>query len=382
MKYLVFFIIAILSIGCNKKNPKEEDIAIPIYEINLDKPEKISVYDIFKSIEIIPLTTPDSVVCSGIHSYYYKDNIWLWDRRQKTILCFDSTGNYRYIINSKGRGPQEYGDILSVSIDPFNDYIIILDHQGILQFNLIGNFIKKIKYPKGLVVHSAMMINRDTMCCITETNNRKGKKIINYLSLEKREIIASCYDENPIFPVNRFISNFNGKYYYCISKTPIIYSLNNLAFTPAYQWDFGKYNYNYEDLPIPKLKELKDIQKIQIPWIYENCPWFMAYTNENQKYLYAAIGFFKNTNYHIEEAPTYHIFWNKETQEHKVISQFKEGCVFHAFSSWTDKAIYCVVEKSMMPEFMDTKTLTPENQKILEELPEDANPVVIKYNFK
>ena len=56
--------------------------------------------------------------------------------------------------------------------------------------------------------------------------------------------------------------------------------------------------------------------------------------------------------------------------------------MFHVFSSWTDEAIYCAVEKSMIPQFIDLKALTPENQKMIKELPEDCNPVLLKYIFK
>ena len=381
MRVFVFLFIILIGGGC-RTTPNETDKNISVYKVDLDKAKEISTSEIFSHIDIIPLKTPDTVVCSGIRSTVYKDNIFFLDWRQKIILCFDLNGNFRYQINSKGRGPKEYSDILAISTDQYNDYLMVLDRQSMLQFDLSGNFIKKIKYPEGLVVHSAKMINQDTMFCITVTNNKPERKIINYLSLKDNKIIASCYSEDPIFPVTEDAFDYNNKSYYAISKAPFVYSVNKLKLIPEYKWDFGKYNYDYNDLTPPVFKNKKDLLKNQQRWLYKNCPWLIGMIAENYHYKYARIIFPSNTDYLKEQIPTYHIFWNKKTENYKIVPRFKEGDVFHIFSSWTDHAVYCAIEKSMLPQFIDIKALTPENQKIIKELPEDCNPIVLKYVFK
>ena len=379
MRYY-YFVLLLFSViwGCNNKTNDARE-SIPTYKVDLNKAEEVSINDIFSRVDIIPLTTPDSIVCGGIHSYVYKNNVFLWDQQQDFIVCFDTLGNYRRTINAKGRGPAEYMDILSIAIDYYNDYIMVLDFDGMLQFDFYGNFIKKTRYPSGLIVHYATMINPDTMFCVTVASHDEDAYKINYLSLKESKILASCYRENPMFPVNYLISHYNGKQYYVIPKTSVIYGIENLELTPLYRWDFGEYDYNYEDLSIPRLEE-KELQKIQRTWISKNCPWLMGYVEENSTYLYAELSFCKKPE--LLKTPPYHIFWNKKTKEYKVVSNFKEGNVFLPFSSWGDHAVYAAVEPSAISRFISMDALTPENREIVENLPEDANPVLLKYIFK
>ena len=288
MRVIILFFIIIIWGGC-RTTPNETSKNISVHKVDLDKAKEISLSEIFSHIDIIPLKTPDTVICSGIKSIVYKDNIFFLDWRQKIILCFDLNGNFRYQINSKGRGPEEYSDILAISIDQYNNYLMILDRQSMLQFDLSGNFIRKIKYPKSLVVHSAKMINRDTMFCITVTNNKPKRKIINYLSLKNNKIIASCYSEDSIFPVTGDAFDYNNKLYYAISKTPFIYNANELKLIPEYRWDFGKYNYDYNDLKLPTFENKKDLLKNQQRWLYKNCPWLIGMIAENYYFRFLSV---------------------------------------------------------------------------------------------
>lgn len=381
MKVLLFSLF-ILIIGCKESTQKISANHIPTYKIDLDKAEEHSIYDIFSEVNIIPLQTPDSIVCSGIHTFIYKNNIFFWDQRQHIVLNFDTLGHYRYKIDSRGRGANEYTAIENISIDRFNDRILILGHYNLLQYDLNGKFIQKIHYPKNLIVHSAAMADKDNLLCVTTTASSRQSYILNYLSLKDKQIIASHYKENPIFPVNRDISYYNNNLFYCISKSPVVYNVTNLEMQPAYQWDFGKYNYDYNDLKLPIFENKKDLLKNQQRWLYKNCPWLIGMIAENYYYKYARIIFPSNTNYLKEQISTYHIFGDKKTENYKIVPRFKEGNVFHVFSSWTDEAIYCAVEKNMISQFIELKALTPENQKIIEDLPEDCNPILLKYIFK
>lgn len=381
MKALSFFSLFILLISCKESTQKLS--TIPTYKIDLDKVEYLSIYDIFSEVNIILLQTPDSIICSGIHAYVYKNNVFFWDQRQNIILNFDTLGNYRYKIDSRGRGSNEYTGILNVSIDRFNDRFFILSFYSLLQYDLNGKFIQKIQYPENLVVHAAAMINKDTLLCVTTTANNNRAYILNYLSFKEKQVIASYYKENPIFPVNRDISYYEKNILYCIPKSPVVYNASDIPPKPIYQWDLGKYNYDYKNLSIPEFPNRQEMQKNQVPWLYKNCPYLFNLVQENKQYIYASFGLLAKANYLKEKAPEYHVFWNKKKETPTIIKKFKEGDrIFHGGSSWTDHAVYCAIEKSMLPQFIDIKALTPENQKIIEELPEDCNPILLKYIFK
>lgn len=383
MKWLSLSLFLLLwVIGC-KENGQKLPTSAPTYKIDLDKAEEFSIYDIFSKVDVIPLQTSDSTLCSGMQALIYKNNIFFRDYRQNIILCFDTLGNYRYKINSQGRGANEYTGILNISIDRFNDRLLILSFHSLLQYDLNGKFIQKIQYPQNLIVHAATMMNKDTLLCITETANINKSYVLNYISLKEKQIIASYYKEDPIFPINREISYYNKNFFYHIPKASFVYNVTTSKPQLAYQWDLGKYNYDYRNLSIPEFKNRQEMQKNQIPWLYKNCKYFFDLTQENNRYIYACFTLLANCNGQKEKAPQYHVFWNKRTNTSKIISKFKEGnTIFRRNSNWTDNAIYCVFEKSTISHSINTKTLTLENQKIIEKLPEDTNPIILKYIFR
>lgn len=317
-------------------------------------------------------------------STIYKDNIFYLDRRQNIVLCFDIKGNYKYTINAKGRGPGEYLSIHQIYVDPFNEHLMILDSFiGILQYDLSGKFISKIKFPEGVVVNNLTMINKDTILYITSTANDGKRKIMNYVSIKDNKIIGSWYTEDFIYMVNTVFNHYKKATYYCIAKEPYVYDVSQYPPIPAFYWDFGKDNYDYRDLKTPPMENIKQVQKIQLKWIYNTCPWFIYETIERKKYIYTSLSFFEKGDFPNIKAPIYHIFLDKKIETYKVINQFKEGELLRGFPNFTEDAIYTAVEgKGQLESYIDPQYLTPENQEILNNLPEDCNPFILKYTFK
>lgn len=378
---LIFYIVTIYS--C-KETVKITNLNIPSYQIDLDKATTHSVYDIFSKIEVIPLQTPDSIVFGGMNFTVYKNNIFYWDQRQDIVLCFDLQGNYKYTINSKGRGPREYTHIHKIYVDPFHDHFMILDYfTGILKYDLSGKFINKIRFPEGLIVNNFSVINQDTILYMTQNANDGDNRILHYVSLETKKIIGSWYKEDAIYPVNETFNHHNTATHYCIAKEPYIYNVGQYPPTPVLYWDFGKYNYDYQTLNVPSAKNKKQVNQIQRSWLYNNCPWLLNESIERNNYIYTSLTFNKGGDYAKKiKAPLYRIFLNKSTGIYQVVNKFKEGQILSGFSNFTEDAVYTAIEKSYLEECINSQYLTPENQKIIQNLSEDANPVILKYSLK
>ena len=134
---------------------KKEDNVI---QVDLDNPEKASLFDYFRSIELIPLETSSDVLVKGFTKMVvHQGNYYALDKPQSIIFAFDPTGKCLFKIDKKGQGVGEYSFIEDFIINPYNGYLELLEPYGeIHRFDLSGNYVesKRVTYPGFRVVHT------------------------------------------------------------------------------------------------------------------------------------------------------------------------------------------------------------------------------------
>ena len=134
--------------------------------VDLDQPEKASLFDYFRTIELIPLETSSDILVNGfskiiVHQDYY----YALDKPLCQIFVFDKTGKFLFKIGTKGQGAGEYAFIEDFNINPFSGNIEILEPYGrIHTYDVLGNFIKtkRIAYPAFKVAHSLAALDSAT----------------------------------------------------------------------------------------------------------------------------------------------------------------------------------------------------------------------------
>lgn len=104
--WLLCYLVAVFT-GCKKQTCKYDEHQF-VYPVNIDIRNNISVFDLFDSIEVIPLETQkESLIAWGIPRIY-KNQIYILENRLSIVLCFDLNGKFLFRIDNTGRGPSEY----------------------------------------------------------------------------------------------------------------------------------------------------------------------------------------------------------------------------------------------------------------------------------
>ena len=374
MKKITFAFIFCAIISCNSN---EEINGV----INIDDIAEVSFYDIFSSVEIIPLETTNQSLLSmqPVNKSIFENNkFYIKNDKKMEILVFEENGKFIKSIDHLGRGVGEYTYIQDFNINRFTGNLEILTLSNILAYNIDTDlFIEEYPIPvppKHAVNHFMNLTNEiDVFYSIFENKkitifSRKENRILN----EYYELPEFIYRKTFLNPIGtpfylyndtvKFFQDYNGE----------IFSINNQDYNASttHRWNFGERELKLSDIPDDLLgrKEYKDyISKLRL----KHALHFM-FNGETSEYIISKF-------YYKESTLT--IFKSKDTKTNYIFDKFKEGfgITLHLI---TEDAIYASVPYSKIPDYVNVDLLTEENRAKLSNLTEDDNDVIIKYVFK
>jgi len=194
---IILFIISSCSV--DKKNKKIED-DFTNYRIDVDY-IKNSCDSFIKSAKFIPLELNDESVLNGIDKLIYtKENLIVFDKRQKQVVVFDTLGVFHSKIRKYGKGPNEYLFPTDIIFDKNeNELGIMAQSKGcIIWFNLDGsvlstNYIKREK----LLLSQALMRGNQIFHFIHNPKTGNNPYQINSTDIELKKINYSTFKSNP-----------------------------------------------------------------------------------------------------------------------------------------------------------------------------------------
>ena len=100
-------------------------------------------------IEYIPLETNNKSLLGNIDKLIpYNNRFYILDKKQaRSVFIFDNMGNHINTIAAIGRGPKEYVSLGNMTVDRYNNEIILLDDSSfaLLYYDLEGNFLRREK---------------------------------------------------------------------------------------------------------------------------------------------------------------------------------------------------------------------------------------------
>lgn len=176
MKYCVLFLLLIFS--CSKKNESNLNKFI---KVDVSKKLELNFSDIFESVEIIPLSTSDELLISGISkTVILDDKVFVLNKSAtNSIYCFDHKGNLIFQKSSEGVGPGElYSPRNFVVNSDYNQLIVYGGRQNkILIYDLEGNFISETKI-RDMSIYDMIYFNQELL-------------LYNGLSLTPKEKVVS-----------------------------------------------------------------------------------------------------------------------------------------------------------------------------------------------
>jgi len=130
-------------------------------EEGLSQMETLPLSKVAASIEYIPLEDTDESLVGNIQNLFYNNShIYIKDNTG-LIKIFDRKGRFVRKINRLGRGPQEYSQ-MSILLPAPNGNFLLADFSEHKEYNVDGNLIRKIEYPKvDYRIYETLMIDEN-----------------------------------------------------------------------------------------------------------------------------------------------------------------------------------------------------------------------------
>lgn len=369
--YFILLSFCIVVCRCNTSTKTSSDIYV-----DLDLEDKVSFYDIFSKIEVVPLETNEESLIGTINKLvHYDSNYYLLDTKQNCVWIFNEEGKIVKNIKSVGRGPEEYSYVYDFVINKYNHTIELLDCFGkLVIFNLDGTHKESIRLPHPpAAYHKLALLNQDTILFFTNSERENTNQLWVY-SRSSNKMIKEFFDEShtamsnmlPLYP-------WNDKVYFSLPLENTIYQIQNSQAIPAYTWDFGKYNYKLQSKDIPQDKK----EKMKFYMAFGNSSQ-MSYAHilnlQNEQYLYCFLRHFGKNK---------HIFYDKKTKSSRLFGKTKEDISLNPYSM--DQEMMIGIENfnsETYKQIIEANILDKKNQEQLSLITEDSNPIVVKYLFK
>jgi hypothetical protein len=366
------FIILISSISCSRQK-ETNDLDIKKIKIDVTNIQPFSINEIFSSIELIPLSTSVESVIKRVHKLeYFSGRYYILDDETLSLFIFNGEGKYLFKIHNVGNGPEEYSLIYDFNLNRFTNTIELLNPRGsLLEFTLDGKYLRTLKIPL-LSASNFADLNNDTLVFYTGSEKYK----LNYYSRSKGEVFKKDFvlpekvhnipmitrDFSPLS-----ISN-DGSVIFFVGYNSSSYSIVNCNSEYRVIWDFGKHNFNLEDMP-----EEESLLKKERYLNNCNTVHSFRYYQENNKYIFMDFTYKK---------VWYSIIYDRNSKNCKLIRKFKEGLFppFNPVAVGDD--ILFTANASDIQLFVNKDVLDARNRKIFESIQPEDNPVIIKYHLK
>lgn len=358
--------------------PRQSDNTI---SVDLDHPEKASLFDYFRSIDLIPLeTSSDALVQALTKVVEHDDKYYALDKPQCLIFVFDKAGKFLYKIGTKGQGAGEYAFISDFNINPFSGNLEILEPYGRIHvYSLLGDFIetKRISYPEFKVAHSLAALDND----IYVSHSLFEPKKIAYFDLNKQELLHEEFEEDiSIGSYSQIPYQYKDEWFFYRPFHPIVYKIGKKQLEAFFKFDFGKYTKDGRTAVLSQEAKINFTKNKEE--MYAQFSYMIQAVRHNDKYIFASV-LWKDNDHRAN------IIYDKSTGKSKYIIEFDEKVWFN---SYRGEEIIVTDQYAMMPiQWVDlekrvTKEMLNDKQQIiLEKLLQadrEQNPILIKYWFK
>lgn len=382
MKTIILFSFFLLLSACVSKpstqsKDKESKTDATLF-IDVERSDKVSVFDFFSEIEIIPLeTTTESLVNEPVMKVIlHNENYYLYDQKQQAILVFDKKGKFLHRINKRGEGPGEYAALDDFNFNRFTGNLELMDAWGsILVYDPIEyKYIETI--PINKVMHYFANLTDDIYVCFS--NTRKPYKMFFY-SKKEQKIIAEAYEFPTYIMTHTYLHSTYSPFYeykdslfFAQAYNGQIFNVNispSISLTDRYKWDFGKHNLDLKTIPEGKdhLFYINYLRKAN----YNHPFQFIIYAENNTYFMTR----FKYKHRHKV------LVYNKNHNSYLLFENFTEG--FQPFPMFMDdEAVYAYIHPEYLSYSVNASVLDEKNKQRLKQIKEDDNPVIIRYIIK
>ena len=368
-RILLFIIILSSCLSClDKKNTKASGL------IDLNRIDRVSVNDLFESIELVQLeTTDECLIAHATKIIFYNDRYYVFDVRQQAIFCFNSAGKFVFKISNRGQGPEEYLNLEDFNIDSYNRHLLLLVPFGsLVTFDADGKFVSKIRLPEELVAYNEVYpLNKDTLLFTSLNKYAQATYSKRKNSLIKKRLAGINHN---VFSPLRKTYTYNDRVFF--SPPPSNDIINVSDDTIAFSWNFG--NRNNTRKQIENVKKFIESESDSYKRATRN---FVLEKRMNYNIMYN----YETSRYRIcildyGEPEFRHVFYDKETNQPFVFDKTIEEIQF-LIPNFNEESII-VSEQRFKYKIYDDTLLSENQKKIIHSHKEEDNPFLVKYNLK
>lgn len=260
MKYnLLLCFIIVLLVGCKRK---DEPISLlsPRYTVEIAHVEAGKTDAVFSIERFIKLQTTDRGLINQIAKVIsYQDRIYILTAvPQNSVLIFASDGTFLTKI-SKGRANNELFYPTDVTVDEYNDRLMILDY-----YRNVKTFTRDGKYVSSYTLSDPQFylesIGNDKTCLYYSLNMSSKNRHSGYYGIEGKKLQGryKCSYIGQGYINSGSLSKFNqDSTLLCpmFSDTVYLFNMRTKVFDPYFIYDFSGKSANSRD----KLEKHKDI---------------------------------------------------------------------------------------------------------------------------
>jgi hypothetical protein len=374
-KPIIVLSVLALILSCNSTRPEQSDQPAneQVRIIDLKAKREISIWTIFSEIEIIQLETKEesiikrpSKIIKSIDLYY------ILDTDQGALFRFNHDGTFKDKISNLGSGPGEYSLLYDFQINRFTGNIELLDPRGkILIYSSDLEFIEAINIPIR-AIHNFFRINEDTLVFYTGSEIER----LMFFSIDQMAIISRSfqYTELAQFMPRSHISNspfhlYDNKILFSVPYCNEIFEISGGELVPYTKWEFGQNNFSFDQIK----ESLTEFNYTNYFLKLRNKAYSFYYYYENTQFIFTRFVF---------NSEWLHLIIDKKNDTYFCLNKFSEGIFPPIIGETNDKEVLSIVEYNRLLNVVTRDVLSESQQKIMESIRPDDNPLIIKYKFK
>lgn len=155
MKKLFFSLITLfLLAACGTR---EKEISGPVlFDATRDYPEKPLWLDEVADITYVPLSSEtDSALFRGTLAHVSERTVTIHDFPRGIFYLFDRSGRYLSSFNHKGQGPEDYNFLVTAFVDEARGELFAIEKNRIQVYDLKGDYRRTLRLPDGAWVYEA-----------------------------------------------------------------------------------------------------------------------------------------------------------------------------------------------------------------------------------
>lgn len=335
---------------------------------------QVSVYDLFKKVELVPLETSENSLIKTVNKViYYNRNYYVLDTSRHLLLVFDEDGRYVKQVGATGQGPNEYIKLTDFYISKTSQQIVILSPSGILYFyDLDGKLQDKRTLEGDVFNYQTFAELTDDLMVFWSNVETDMEQIRIYSKREKRFTGKYFIEKNHINLFSHSVFHeYNGNVFFSKASENIVYKITPNQILEDYKWDFGNANLKIDQYNLPDDPQEKNMKLFEL-FKKSGIPYLISEQGQTKTYYYARL------RINLDESK--HVFYNKKNKEYLVFKKFSEALIFSPYYLQDDCVIGIgdVSGKTMV----NKSVLDAHNAAILAKRTEEDNPCLVKYYFK